>query len=132
MPPAHRPTTAQPHDNVVLSETEPESDEDVTMGAAGPSAPSTVLPPDDLSVTEPESDEDPQLATVSTQFVSHPSHFANKQSRPASSRSSTSSHPSDACSFDYLFLLMLSPIQPYLLCRHVVVACRSYYFLLSI
>jgi len=68
IPPVHRPTTAQPHDNVVLSETEPESDEDVTMVAAGPSAPSTVLPPDDLSVTEPESDEEPQLDMVSMQI----------------------------------------------------------------
>jgi hypothetical protein len=64
-------TTAQPPDNVVLSETEPESDKEVTMRAAGPSALSTVLPPDDLSVTEPESDEEPPPATVGMQIISH-------------------------------------------------------------
>jgi hypothetical protein len=62
-----------------LSVTEPESDEDVTIPATGPSAPSTGLPPDDLSVTEPESDEEPQLAMVSMQIIFPPSPFANNQ-----------------------------------------------------
>ena len=63
MLPAHLSMTAQPADDVIISETEPESDEEVTIVcfqlAAGPSRPSTMLPPEDLSVTEPESDEEP-------------------------------------------------------------------------
>jgi len=73
--PARLSTTAQPADDLVISETEPESDEEVTVIsvrlAPGPSRPSTVLPPEDLSMTEPESDEEPQPASVSMQVVSH-------------------------------------------------------------
>jgi hypothetical protein len=54
---------AQPADDVIISETEPESDEKVTIvcfqPAAGPSCSLTILPPKDLSLTEPESDKEP-------------------------------------------------------------------------
>ena len=90
--PARLLTTAQPADDLVISETEPESDEEVTVlsvrQVAGPSRPSTVLPPEDLSLTEPESDEEPQPATVSMWIVSHSSPVSNKQSRLASNVSS--------------------------------------------
>jgi hypothetical protein len=79
MLPARLSTTAQPADDVIISETEPESDEEVTIvrfqPAAGPSRPSTVLPPEDLSLTEPESDEEPQLATVSMDCLLPVSHL---------------------------------------------------------
>ena len=91
-------TTAQHPDETILSETEPETDDEVTIisfrPAAGPSAP-TVLPPIDLSETEPESDEEPQPATVSNCLS--PSLIANKQSRPASILSS-SRNPEAFCS----------------------------------
>jgi hypothetical protein len=67
-------TTAQPANDVIISKTEPESDEEVTIvhfqPAAGPSHPSTMLPPKDLSLTKPESDEEPQCAIVSMWVVS--------------------------------------------------------------
>jgi hypothetical protein len=60
---AYLSTTAQPANDVIISKTEPESDEEVTIvhlqPAAGPSHPSTMLPPEDLSLTKPESDEEP-------------------------------------------------------------------------
>ncbi len=71
---AHLLMIAQHPDNIILSETKPESDEEVTIvsfwPAAGPSAPLTALTPEDLSETEPESssDEEPQLITVSMQI----------------------------------------------------------------
>jgi len=73
-------TTAQPPDNIVISETEPKSDEEVTIvciqPAAGPSHPSTMLPPEDLSLTEPESDEDTivsltHLITIELSLISN-------------------------------------------------------------
>jgi hypothetical protein len=70
--PEHLSTTAQPADDLVISETEPESDKEVTVisirQVAGPSRPPTMLPPKDLSLTELESDEEPQPAMVSTQI----------------------------------------------------------------
>ncbi len=71
---AHLSMIAQHPDDIIVSETEPESNEEVTIvsfqPAAGPSAPSMVLAPKDLSETEPESssDKEPQLATVSMQI----------------------------------------------------------------
>jgi len=107
--PAHLSTTAQPADDVIISETEPESDEEVTIvcfqPAAGPSRPLTVLPPKDLSLTEPESDEEPQLATVSMRIVSHLSPISNKHSRPASNMSN--SRNPDAFLFNHVFLVLL-------------------------
>jgi len=63
LPLAHLSMTAQPADDLIISETEPESGKEVTIvhfqPAAGPSCPLTMLPPKDLSLTEPESDEEP-------------------------------------------------------------------------
>jgi hypothetical protein len=71
--PARLSTTAQPADDLVVSETEPESDEEVTIvhfqPAAGPSRLSTVLPPEDLSLTEPESDEEDIMVSVTLLFL---------------------------------------------------------------
>jgi hypothetical protein len=57
MLPACLSMTAQPTNNLVIS------NEEVTVisfqQVAGPSCPSTVLPPKDLSLTKPESDEEP-------------------------------------------------------------------------
>ena len=71
---AHLSMIAQRPDDIIVSETEPESDEEVTIvsfrPAAGPSAPLMALAPKDLSETEPESssDKEPQLAMVSMQI----------------------------------------------------------------
>ena len=63
MLPAHLSMTAQPADNIIISKTEPKSNEEVTIvrfqPVAGPSRSLTVLPPKDLSLTEPESDKEP-------------------------------------------------------------------------
>ena len=79
MLPAHLSMTAQPADDVIISETESKSDEKVTIicfqPAAGPSCLLTMLPPKDLSLTESESDEEPQLATVSIDCLSPVSHL---------------------------------------------------------
>ena len=68
MLPPYLSTTAQPADDLIVSETEPESDEEVTIisiqPAPSPSCPSTVLPPKDLSLIEPESNKESQFATV--------------------------------------------------------------------
>jgi len=79
MLPAHLSMTAQPIDDVIISETEPESDEEVTIvhfqPVAGPSCPLTMLHPEDLSLTKSESDKEPQLATVSIDCLSPVSHL---------------------------------------------------------
>jgi hypothetical protein len=66
--PARLSTTAQPADDLIVSETEPESDEEVTVisvrPAPGPSRLSTMLPPEDLSLTEPESDEEDTMVSI--------------------------------------------------------------------
>jgi hypothetical protein len=57
-------TTVQPPDDIIISETEPESDNKVAIvsfhPAAGPSVSTMALPHDDtvVSETEPESDEE--------------------------------------------------------------------------
>jgi hypothetical protein len=59
---AHLLTTVQHPNKIILSETEPETNDKVTIIsfwlAAGPSA-LTVLPPNNLSETEPESNKEP-------------------------------------------------------------------------
>ena len=127
---AHLLMTAQPADDIIISETEPESDEEVTIVrfqlAAGPSHPLTVLPSKDLSITEPESDEEPQLATVSMRMVSHPSPIANKQSRLASNM--PSSRKSDAFLFNHVFLILLVTHSTvvYLLSCHKCLSLNCY------
>jgi len=64
-------TTVQPpdDDNVVISETEPESDDEVAIVsfwlAGGPSVSTTALPCDDkdVSKTEPETDEEDTIVS---------------------------------------------------------------------
>jgi hypothetical protein len=79
MLPAHLSMTAQPADDIIISKMEPESDKEVTIvcfqPVAGPSRPSTMLPPEDLSLTKSESDEEPQLAMVSIDCLSPVSHL---------------------------------------------------------
>jgi hypothetical protein len=122
MLPACLSTTAQPADDVIISETEPESNEEVTIvhfqPAAGPSRPSTVLPPEDLSLTEPESDEEPQLAMVSMQVVSCLSPISNKHSRLALIISNLRNP--DAFLFNHMFLVLL-------ITHSTIVYLSSYY-----
>ena len=105
--------TAQPADDIIISEMEPESDEEVTIvhfqPAAGPSRPSTMLPPKDLSLTEPESDKKPQLAMVSMRIVSCLSPISNKHSRPASNVSN--SRNPDALLLNHFFQYFLLVIH---------------------
>ena len=114
MLPARLSMTAQPADNVIISEMEPKSDEEVTIirfqPAAGPSRLLTVIPPEDLSLTEPESDEEPQLATVSMRIVSCLSPISNKHSRPASNVSNLRNP--DALLLNHFFQYFLLVIHP--------------------
>jgi len=102
MLPARLSMTAQPPNDIVISETEPESNEEVTIvciqPAAGPSCPSTVLPPKDLSLTEPESDED-TIVSLTHLITIELSLISNRQSRWMQDRRLGSHIPSGSTSW---------------------------------
>ena len=75
-------TTAQPPDDLILSETEPESDNEVTIVsfrlAPGPSVLMTALPRDDMDVSETELESDEEDTIVSN-TINYPRALSHRQ-----------------------------------------------------